>query len=75
MGSVVAAALGLTACGGANADEDNANLVAPATSGAEGMGENAAMMNDMTTPADVAIGNDQSGAAEAQVNTLGGDSK
>lgn len=55
LGLTAAAALGLAACGGINSDEDNANLTA--APGVEGMGENATMMNDMTTANDVAISN------------------
>ena len=45
--TLLAAALALTACGGVNADEENANAVgAP---GVEGMGENAVRLNDITS--------------------------
>lgn len=53
---VILAALALAACGGANSDEDNQDVVETNVT-AETMGENAAMLNDMTTANDVAIGN------------------
>jgi ABC-type glycerol-3-phosphate transport system substrate-binding protein len=53
---VIAAALPLAACGGTNSDEDNQNVVETNVT-SETMGENGAMMNDMTTANDVAISN------------------
>lgn len=51
----LAAALLLAGCGGTNSDEDKPDTT-PAP-GMEGLGENGAMANDMTTANDVAISN------------------
>ncbi len=66
---ITAAALALAACGGTNADDDNANLAgstteatmgnAAATPPAGSMGVDDAMMNDMATANDVALSNAQ----------------
>ena len=57
-GLVAAASLGLTACGGgAEANDVDVGNLSPAEITPETMGENGAMMNDMTTANDVAISN------------------